>query len=105
MRSPIQAGLRIGPDPSHLPTSTLPEVPTPPPGRPQAVGQSFRARRKGGGQASRLAIAQATGAEGLPTKLFWAIGYNVAETHVATICRNDLVLGDGATITLNGKRR
>jgi hypothetical protein len=48
---------------------------------------------------------QATGAEVVSTKLFWAIGYNVAETHVATICRNDLVLGDGATITLNGKRR
>ena len=35
---------------------------------------------------------QATGAEVVATKLFWALGYNVAETHVATLCRDKLVM-------------
>ncbi len=48
---------------------------------------------------------EATGAEVVATKLFWAAGYNVAETHVATLQRENLVLSDKATITLNGKKR
>jgi hypothetical protein len=47
---------------------------------------------------------QATAAV-VSTKLFWAAGYNVAETHVVTLRRENLVLGEGATITLNGKKR
>jgi len=48
---------------------------------------------------------EATGAEVVATKLFWAAGYNVAETHVATLQRENLVLSDKATITLNGRKR
>lgn len=48
---------------------------------------------------------QATGAEVVSTKLFWALGYNVAETHVATIRRQDVAVGPGATITVHGHRR
>jgi hypothetical protein len=48
---------------------------------------------------------QATGAEVVATKLFWAAGYYVAETHVATLRRQNLVLGEEATITRNGKER
>ena len=48
---------------------------------------------------------QATGAEVVATKLFWALGYNVAETHVATIRREDLAVGPQATIVVNGKKR
>jgi hypothetical protein len=48
---------------------------------------------------------QATGAEVVATKLFWALGYNVAETHVAKLWPEELVLSDSATITVNGKRR
>jgi hypothetical protein len=48
---------------------------------------------------------QATGAEVVATKLFWALGYNVAETHVATIRREDLMVGPDATVTVHRKRR
>jgi hypothetical protein len=48
---------------------------------------------------------QATGAEVVATKLFWALGYNVAETHVATMRRQDLIIGPDATFTVNGKHR
>jgi hypothetical protein len=48
---------------------------------------------------------EATGAEVVATKLFWAAGYNVAETHVATLQLENLVLSDKATITLNGRKR
>jgi hypothetical protein len=48
---------------------------------------------------------EATSAEVVATKLFWAAGYNVAETHVAILQRENLVLSDKATITLNGKKR
>ena len=48
---------------------------------------------------------QATGAEVVATKLFWVLGYNVAETHVATIRREDLAVGPNATITVHGKKR
>lgn len=48
---------------------------------------------------------QATGAEVVATKLFWALGYHVAETHVAIIGREDIAVGAGATITVNGRKR
>jgi membrane-associated phospholipid phosphatase len=48
---------------------------------------------------------QATGAEVVATKLFWAAGYNVAETHVAILRRKNLILSEEATITVNGKKR
>jgi hypothetical protein len=48
---------------------------------------------------------EATGAEVVATKLFWAAGYNVGETHVATLQPENLVLSDKATITLNGRKR
>ena len=48
---------------------------------------------------------QATSAEVVSTKLFWALGYHVAETHVALLRRDHLVLAPDAHITLNGKRR
>jgi hypothetical protein len=48
---------------------------------------------------------QATGAEVVATKLFWALGYNVAETHVATIRREDLDIAATATITVSGRTR
>jgi hypothetical protein len=48
---------------------------------------------------------QATGAEVVATKLFWALGYDVAETHVATLWRGNLVLSEKASISVNGKKR
>jgi hypothetical protein len=48
---------------------------------------------------------QATGAEVVSTKLFWALGYHVAETHVATIRREDVTLDPAATIKVGGRRR
>jgi hypothetical protein len=48
---------------------------------------------------------QATSAEVVSTKLFWAAGYHVAETHVARLRRENLVLDEAATITINGKKR
>ena len=48
---------------------------------------------------------QATSAEVVSTKLFWALGYHVAETHVADLRRENLVLDPTAHITVNGKRR
>ncbi len=48
---------------------------------------------------------QATGAEVVSTKLFWALGYNVAEVHVATLRPDELVVSDEATIRANGRPR
>jgi len=48
---------------------------------------------------------QATGAEVVSTKLFWALGYDVAETHVARIRRNDLSISPSATMTVHGRPR
>lgn len=48
---------------------------------------------------------QATSAEVVSTKLFWALGYRVAETHVAEVRRENLVLDPTAHITVNGRRR
>ncbi|MGE0462911.1 MAG: hypothetical protein AB7Q16_16230 [Vicinamibacterales bacterium] len=48
---------------------------------------------------------QATGAEVVATKLFWTLGYHVAETHVATLRRADLAVSPGATVTIGGRKR
>jgi hypothetical protein len=48
---------------------------------------------------------QATGAEAVATRLFWALGYNVAETHVAAVRRDQLALAPTATITVQGRKR
>jgi hypothetical protein len=48
----------------------------------------------------------ATGAEIVSTKLFWALGYHVPENHLATLSRDDLVIGAGAGIrSVTGQRR
>jgi hypothetical protein len=39
------------------------------------------------------------------TKLFWAMGYNQVESHLATIRPEDIVIGENATIRQHGKRR
>lgn len=46
-----------------------------------------------------------TGTEVTVTKLMWALGYNVPENHLAGLQRSNLVIGDGARITLAGGRR
>lgn len=48
---------------------------------------------------------QATGAEVVSTNLFWALGYDVAETHIARIRREDIGVAPSATFIVNGKRR
>jgi len=48
---------------------------------------------------------QSTGAEVVSTKLFWALGYDVAETHVAKIWRQNVALSPDAGIAINGRRR
>ncbi len=48
----------------------------------------------------------ATGTEVLVTKLFWALGYHVAEVHIASLRPDELAIDDRATIeTPNGKER
>jgi hypothetical protein len=49
----------------------------------------------------------ATGAEVAVTKLFYALGYHVPENYITSLTRNNLVLGDKATITAadGGQRR
>jgi hypothetical protein len=46
-----------------------------------------------------------TGAIAVATRLFWALGYNQVETHLATIRREDVVISADATIRAHGKRR
>jgi hypothetical protein len=48
---------------------------------------------------------QATAAEVISTKLFWALGYNVAETHVATLWPEDLRVSVRAMVKVNGRSR
>jgi len=48
---------------------------------------------------------QATGAEVVSTQLFWALGYDVAETHVARVRRDDLLIASSATIIVHGRPR
>jgi hypothetical protein len=47
----------------------------------------------------------ASGAEVISTKFFHAFGYYVPENYIATIARNALVIGKGALIDKNGRRR
>ena len=49
----------------------------------------------------------ASGAEVIVTKLFHALGYHVPENHITTLTRDNLVIGDRATITAadGGDRR
>ncbi len=49
--------------------------------------------------------AMATGTEVVVTKLFWALGYNVPENHVAVLKRDQLVIGDGARYAPPGRTR
>ena len=50
--------------------------------------------------------AMATGTEVTVTKLFWALGYNVPENHVARVRFEDLVIGEGTKVkTPAGKKR
>jgi hypothetical protein len=48
----------------------------------------------------------ATGAIVVATKLFWALGYNQVENYLTRMRAEDLVIGEGASVTpLSGKRR
>ncbi|MGE0592586.1 MAG: hypothetical protein AB7G23_10295 [Vicinamibacterales bacterium] len=47
----------------------------------------------------------ATGTEVAVTKLMWALGYHVPENHIASLGEEQLVVGEGATITVAGRRR
>jgi hypothetical protein len=50
--------------------------------------------------------AMATGTEVVVARLFWALGYNVPETHLATLRPDDLTIDERARITPpNGKDR
>lgn len=50
--------------------------------------------------------AMATGTEVAVTKLFWALGFNVPETHIAIMRLDNLQIADEAKIkTLTGKKR
>ena len=47
-----------------------------------------------------------TGTEVMVTKMMWALGYHVAENHIAYLRRPQLVIGNGSTFTpFGGKRR
>jgi hypothetical protein len=48
--------------------------------------------------------AMATGAEVIVTKLLWALGYHVPENYIATLRRDDLVVGDSAIVSPPGAR-
>jgi hypothetical protein len=50
--------------------------------------------------------ALATGPEVAVSKLFWALGYNVTENHIAYFRREQIVVGEGATFEpVSGTRR
>jgi hypothetical protein len=49
--------------------------------------------------------AMATGTEVTVTKLMWALGYHVPENHVARLRREQLVVGEGASITPPGESK
>ena len=48
--------------------------------------------------------AMSTGTEVAATKLMWALGYNVAENHVAYMRREQLTVGEGAKFTPAGRK-
>jgi hypothetical protein len=47
----------------------------------------------------------ATGAIAVATRLFWALGYYVPESHLTTVRRENIVIGDKVTIPSHGRRR
>ena len=47
--------------------------------------------------------AMATGTEVTVTKLMWALGYHVPENYVARLRRDQLAVGDGASVTPRGE--
>ena len=47
----------------------------------------------------------ATGTEVVVTKLMWALGYHVPEVHIASLDPEQLMVGDQATISRNGRKR
>jgi hypothetical protein len=49
--------------------------------------------------------ALSTGPEVVVSKLFWALGYNVTENHIAYVQREQIVVGDGARVALAGGKR
>jgi hypothetical protein len=49
--------------------------------------------------------AMATGTETVVTKLMWALGYHVPEVHISSLRSDQLVVGDQATISKNGRKR
>ena len=49
--------------------------------------------------------AMATGTEIVVTKLMWALGYHVPEVHIASLRPDQLMVGDQATISRNGRKR
>ena len=48
--------------------------------------------------------AMTTGTEVAVTKLMWALGYHVPENHIAYLKREQLAIGDGATLTPAGRK-
>lgn len=49
--------------------------------------------------------AMATGTEIVVSKLMWALGYHVPEVHLAQLDPEELMIGDQAAISLNGRKR
>jgi hypothetical protein len=47
----------------------------------------------------------ATAAIAVATRLFWALGYNQIETHLATVRPESVVIGENVTIPSHGRRR
>jgi hypothetical protein len=51
-------------------------------------------------------LGMATGTEVLTTKLLWALGYHVPENHIARVRRDQLIVGETASVrTPSGRRR
>jgi hypothetical protein len=51
-------------------------------------------------------LGMATGTEVAVTKFFWALGYNVPETHIASMRAEDLQIAEDATVKVpSGKKR
>jgi len=50
-------------------------------------------------------LGMATGTEVVITKLFWALGYNVAEDHISSLRVDNLQIAEGATIEPPGGRK
>ena len=49
--------------------------------------------------------AMATGTEVVVTKLMWALGYHVPEVHITSLRRDQLTIGDKATMSRHGRKR